>query len=128
MPSPRLAQIATVMIPVADQDRAIAFYVEKLGFEKRTDVPYGEGNGERWVEVGLPEAGTTIALTPEREQWRGGRMTGVSFATSDIDAAHAALRDAGVDVDAEVTRIDGPPPPMVWLRDADGNALLIVEA
>ena len=46
-------KIATVVIPVSDQDRVIEFYVEKLGFEKRVDVPFAEGM--RWVEVGLGE-------------------------------------------------------------------------
>ena len=51
-------QVGTIGIPVADQDRALAFYLEKLGFEKRIDVPYGKG--ERWVEVAPPGAVTTI--------------------------------------------------------------------
>ena len=45
----RLSKIGTVVVPVSDQDRAIEFYVETLGFEKRADVPFG--NGYRWVEV-----------------------------------------------------------------------------
>ena len=45
----RIAHVGTVMVPVADQDRALEFYLGKLGFETRTDVPFGEG--ERWVEV-----------------------------------------------------------------------------
>jgi catechol 2,3-dioxygenase-like lactoylglutathione lyase family enzyme len=56
----RVNKIGTVIIPVSDQDRAIEFYVEKLGFEKRTDVPFG--NGDRWVEVAPGDAVTTIAL------------------------------------------------------------------
>lgn len=123
-----LKQLATVMVPVRDQDQAIAYYVDKLGFEKRADIPYGEEDRERWVEVGLPGAETTIALTPERGEWAVGRMTGVSLTTADIDAAHARLRDAGVDVDPQVMRMDGPPPPMFWFRDLHGNRFLIVEA
>ena len=44
-----ITQLGTVMVPVSDQDRALEFYVEKLGFETRADIPFGEG--ERWVEV-----------------------------------------------------------------------------
>ena len=124
----QIDQMATVMVPVSDQDRAIDFYVEKLGFEKRADIAFGEQGAGRWIEVGLPGAQTTIALTPERGEWVVGRMTGVSLTTGDIDTLHARLRDAGVDVDAEIMRMDGPPPPMFWFRDADGNQLLIVEA
>jgi catechol 2,3-dioxygenase-like lactoylglutathione lyase family enzyme len=124
-----LNNMATVMVPVADQDRAIGFYVEKLGFEKRVDIPFGDGDqAGRWIEVGLPGAQTTIALTPERgDDWVAGRMTGVSFVTPDATAEHARLRDAGVDVDAEILRMEGPPPDMFWVRDADGNQLLIVQ-
>ena len=56
-----LRQISLICIPTADQDRAIEFY-EKLGFEKRTDTPFG--GGYRWIEVYLPECGTGIALAP----------------------------------------------------------------
>ena len=44
-----ITQVGTVIVPVTDQDRALEFYLGKLGFEQRMDVPYGEG--ERWVEV-----------------------------------------------------------------------------
>jgi hypothetical protein len=57
-----VTKIGTVVVPVADQDREIDFYVEKLGFEKRADVPFG--NGYRWVEVAPGDAVTTIALAP----------------------------------------------------------------
>ena len=58
----RIAKIGVVCIPVADQDRMIDFYVDTLGFEKRADVPFG--NGYRRVEVAPPGAATTIALAP----------------------------------------------------------------
>ena len=45
----RINQIGVVCIPVSDQERAIEFYVDTLGIEKRADVPFG--NGYRWVEV-----------------------------------------------------------------------------
>src|SRR3954466_3239231 len=51
----RISQVGTVMVPVTDQDRALEFYVGTLGFEKRTDTPYGEG--ARWGEVAPPGAG-----------------------------------------------------------------------
>jgi hypothetical protein len=40
----RIRQVGTVFVPVADQDRALKFYLDKLGFEKRADFPYGEGS------------------------------------------------------------------------------------
>ena len=119
-------KVATVIVPVADQDRAIDFYVEQLGFDKRVDVPFG--NGYRWVEVGVGGESTTIALAPPPEDKpAGNRETGISLQTDDIDGFHARLKAAGVDVDAEVMRMGGPVPPMFWLRDPEGNTLLVVQ-
>jgi catechol 2,3-dioxygenase-like lactoylglutathione lyase family enzyme len=121
----RVDKIATVVIPVADQDRAIEFYVEKLGFEKRVDVPFG--NGYRWVEVGPRDAVTTIALAPPPQGTpTGNRETGISLHTDHIDAYHAELKADGVDVDAEVSRMGDPVPPLFWLRDPEGNTLMVV--
>jgi catechol 2,3-dioxygenase-like lactoylglutathione lyase family enzyme len=122
----RLSRIGTVVIPVSDQDRAIAFYVEKLGFEKRADVPFGEGY--RWVEVGPVDAQTTIAIVPPPPGKPTGNVeTGIGLNTDDIDAVHADLKAAGVDVDAEISRMGDPVPPLFWLRDPDGNTLMVVE-
>jgi lactoylglutathione lyase len=52
----RITDVRTVGVPVTDQDEAIAFYVEKLGFEKRLDLPV-EQFGGRWIEVAPPGAG-----------------------------------------------------------------------
>ena len=54
-------------------------------------------------------------------------QTGITLTTTDIDAAHAELRSRGVDVDAEVSRMGDPVPPMFWFRDPDGHSLMIVE-
>ena len=64
--STRITEVGTVIVPVSDQDRAIEFYTETLGFEIRGDTPYGDG--DRWVEVAPRRcAATTIALVPPRE-------------------------------------------------------------
>ena len=120
-----IGQVATVMVPVSDQDRAIEFYIEKLGFEQRADVPFGDGN--RWVEVAPVGAATTIALVKPQEGEATGIEARVALDSTDIDADHAALRQRGVEVDAEVMRMGGPVPPMFFFRDADANRLLIVE-
>ena len=122
----RVNKVATVVIPVADQETAIAFYVEKLGFDKRVDVPFG--NGYRWVEVGLGDESTTIALAPPPPRGAAGnRETGISLQTDDIDAFHAELKADGVDVDPEVSRMGDPVPPLFWLRDPEGNTLMVVQ-
>jgi catechol 2,3-dioxygenase-like lactoylglutathione lyase family enzyme len=121
-----LNKIATVIVPVANQQAAIEFYVGKLGFEKRVDVPFG--NGEHWVEVALGDESTTIALAPPPPDFAtGNRETGISLQTDDIDALHAQLKAAGVDVDAEISRMGDPVPPMFWLRDPEGNTLMVVQ-
>jgi catechol 2,3-dioxygenase-like lactoylglutathione lyase family enzyme len=118
--------ISLVMVPTADQDRSIEFY-ERIGFEKRADTPFG--GGYRWVEVYPPEGTTGIALAPPRP---GEEVTpkeiGVSLTTADADATHAALREQGVDVDEQVSRMGDPVPPMFWLRDPEGHSLMVVES
>jgi catechol 2,3-dioxygenase-like lactoylglutathione lyase family enzyme len=121
----RITEVGTVIVPVADQDRALDFYVGKLGFEKRMDVPYGDG--ERWVEVVPPGAATGIALVPPRQGDSAGVQTGIALTSEDIDSDHADLRDRGVDVDAEIMRMGDPVPPMFFFRDQDGNTLFVVQ-
>ena len=116
--------ISLVIIPSTDQDRSIEFY-ERLGFEKRTDIPFGDKY--RWVEVYPPSGTAGIALAPPREGDPTGIQTGISLSTDDVDAAHADLKGAGADVDAEVSRMGDPVPPMFWFRDPDGNSLMVVQ-
>ena len=122
----RITKIGTVCIPVSDQDKMIDFYVDTLGFEKRADVPFG--NGYRWVEVAPVGADTTIALAPPPEGKPTGNVeTGITLQTYDIDAEHGALKAQGVDIDDEVSRMGDPVPPIAWLRDPENNVLMIVE-
>jgi predicted enzyme related to lactoylglutathione lyase len=121
----RVDKIATVVVPVSDQDRAIQFYTEALGLNKRIDVPFGDGY--RWVEVAPGDAETTIALAPPPPgRPTGNRETGISLHTDDIDAYHAELKANGVDVDPEISRVGGPVPPLFWFRDPEGNTLMVV--
>ena len=119
-----ITDVRTVGIPVTDQDRALEFYLEKLGFEKRLDAPLEEFDG-RWIEVAPPGATTTIALVPTREDVPTGVETGVRLTTPDAGAAHADLETRGVDV-GELLRWPGVPP-MFAIRDQDGNRLEVVE-
>ena len=121
-----ISKVGRVCVTIADTDRALDFYVGTLGFEKVVDEPMGPDM--RWVEVAIPGAETTIALAPPPQgQAAGGTQTGICLDTRDVDAAHAALKDAGADVDDEVSRYGGPVPPMFWLRDPDGNSLIVVQ-
>src|SRR4051812_42840094 len=69
------------MVPVSDQDAAIAFYTEKLGFSKTADVPFAED--DRWVEVSPPGGGATIALVRPQSDWQPGVMTNIALDSSD---------------------------------------------
>jgi catechol 2,3-dioxygenase-like lactoylglutathione lyase family enzyme len=133
----RITQVQLVMIPSSDQDRSIAFY-EALGFEMRSDFPWGDGY--RWVELYLPGSPTGIALVPPGVGDATAVQTGIILNTDDIDAAHARLQSIEADVDDQVARVGSPAeirigavqqsepmPPMFWLRDPDGNALLVVQ-
>ena len=125
--SARIKKLANVIIPVADQDLELQFYTEALGLEKRAHEPFGDGN--RWIEVAPPGADTPIAICPPGPGLTpGGKDTGISLETDDIDTYHAQLKDHGVDVDAEVSRFGDAVPPLFWLRDPEGNKLMVVEA
>jgi predicted enzyme related to lactoylglutathione lyase len=121
----RIGSLSLVCVPTPDQDGAIAFY-ESLGFEKRTDIPMG--GGYRWVEVYPPSGTAGIALAPPRP---GSEVTptetGIVLTTDDIDATHEQFRSRGVDVDADVSRMGDPVPPMFWFRDPTGHSLMVVE-
>ncbi len=121
---PSVTHIGRVLVPVNDQDAAIEFYRDKLGFSVTADIPYGEGS--RWVEVMPPDGGAAIALTPPQGEYQPGRMTGISLQSSDARSAHADLRAKGVDVDDQLMGGDGTVPPLFFFRDLDGNQLMVV--
>ena len=125
---------STMYVPVSEQDAALAFYVDVLGFETRVDFEYADG--ERWIEVVPPGAQTSIALTKATEQTPAGIETRLAWLTEDVEAAHAAFKARGVDVDDAILRPGDPvkhwagsvlagTPPMFLLRDPDGNSFLI---
>jgi len=136
----RISQVGTVFVPVGDQDRALEFYLDKLGFEKRADFSYGEGS--RWIEVAPPGAINTISLvSPSEGKSAGCDHAHCAFVTEDIEADHAILRARGVEVDAEIARkgkrrsglisveatVPDPVPSQFFFRDPDGNRFLIVQ-
>lgn len=114
--------VRTVSVQVEDQDAALAFYVDILGFTKLRDNPTPAGG--RWIELTPGDDSVIITLEPAPPGTSRGAI-GIRFATEDAQAAHAALRDAGVDTD-EILRWPGVPP-MFAFRDPDGNAFSITE-
>jgi catechol 2,3-dioxygenase-like lactoylglutathione lyase family enzyme len=122
----QITQVGTVLVPVSDQDAAIAFYTDTLGFSLVADVPFGEG--DRWVEVAPKGGGAAIALVPPQGDYQPGRMTGIALESPDPRAAHAELQKESVDVDGELMGGDGTVPLLFFFRDHDGNGLMIVQA
>ena len=117
-----IIDVRTVAVTVTDQDRALSFYVDTLGFEKRLDAPISPTT--RWIEVAPPGAGTSIALNGAAAD-QIGVDTGIRFAVPDAEAEHSAMRDVGVNV-SDLIRWDGVPP-MYTVDDPDGNRFYVVE-
>ena len=118
----KLVDITTVAVPVADQQRALTFYTETLGFEKRMEAEFG--GGMKWIEVGPKGSVTTIALPPLGEV-KPGQDTGIRLVTENAKEDHEALRAQGVDV-GDLLDFPGAPP-MFSFKDPDGNTLYVVE-
>ena len=117
--------IGVAMFSVSDQDAALAFYTQKLGFEVRADVRFGDNEAMRWLEVAPPGSRARLALNPPMGGAPGGGSIGVE--TSDLAGEHARLSSLGdVDVDTELMESPGAPR-MFSLRDPDGNHLWVVE-
>src|SRR3954463_14790146 len=119
-----MSNIGVAMFTVADQDAAIAFYTEKLGFELRSDTTFGENGENRWVEVAPPGSTARLALNPPMGGQPGGGGIGVE--TPDVAAEHARLSAiGGIDVD-DVMEAPGAPT-LFMMRDPDGNHIAVVQ-
>ena len=88
-PATRITGLRTVAVPVTDQDRALAFYVDTLGFERRLEFPMGEG--ARWIDSRPPAPRRRYALVPASQETPVGGATGIRLTTSDAEADHAAF-------------------------------------
>lgn len=125
-----ITHVGTVCIFVADQDRAKDFYVNKLGFELRTDQPLYPGAKNRWVAVAPKGAATDVILYLPDENWEHykqvvGKSQAVTFNVVDMKTLHTDLKAKGIQIVAE-------PDPQPWgtnmmIHDSEGNTLLLVE-
>jgi len=117
-----MKQIKFVSVPVRDQDRALVFWTEVMGFRIVTDQPMGPG--QRWIELKVPGAQTGLALfTPPGHEDRIGTFTGISFGADDVLATCATLVARGVE-------LAQPPKRESWgtsaiFKDPDGNTFVI---
>lgn len=117
-----IKQLKFVGMPVSDQARALAFYVEKLGFEVSTDQPMSDK--QRWIELRIGNSQTRLVLfTPEGHENRIGTFFNGSFACDDVQATYRQLKARGVE-------FLKPPEKQPWgefaiLKDPDGNQLVL---
>ena len=117
--------LGVAMFSVSDQDAALAFYTQKLGFEVRGDDRFGPNGEWRWLEVAPPGSRARLALNPSMGGQPGGGAIGVE--TPDVVAEHARLSALeGLDLDPEPMRSPGAPL-MFAVRDPDGNSIWVVE-
>jgi catechol 2,3-dioxygenase-like lactoylglutathione lyase family enzyme len=123
MTSTTITTIRTVAIPAADQDRSVAFFVDRLGFEKRMDAELAEGF--RWIEVAPPGSDVSVAIVAASSELPAGVDTGIRFVATDAEAEHASMEQQGVDV-GELLRWPGVPL-MFEFRDLDRNTYYLAE-
>jgi lactoylglutathione lyase len=118
--------LGVVMFAVADQDAALTFYTEKLGWELRADQRFGEQGAMRWLEVAPPGSTARLALNPPMGGQPGGGSIGVE--TGDVNTEHERLRGVdGVDVDEQIMEQGQDVPRMFGVRDPDGNHIWVVQ-
>lgn len=92
-------------VPVADQDRALRFYTEKLGFRVITDAPFNDD--QRWIELGTDSSGAKLVLfTPDEHRDRVGTPSNVTFWASNVKATYEELKTRGVEFVSEPESAD----------------------
>lgn len=119
-----ITHIHSTTIAVADQDAALDFYVNTLGWQKAMDSMFGEGM--RWLTVAPPGATTQLVLA--HASWAGkapGGPTGISLIAPDIDATYETLAQRGVKFKEPVSTMPWGAR-ATWFSDIDGNEFYLI--
>lgn len=116
-----IRRVKFVSVPVTDEDRALEFYTKRLGFEVMTDQAYGEG--QRWIELGIPGAETRVVLYRPEDDSGIGKFQGISFLAEDVEGTWRELSKRGVEFVQE-------PKTESWgtaagFKDPDGNTFVL---
>ncbi len=117
-----ITHVKFISIPVADQERALKFYTEKLGFKIATNQEMGPGR--RWIELRIGTAQTRVALfTMEGEESRIGTRMNTSICCDDVEATWRQLTARGVEFET-------PPTKQPWgtfaiMKDSEGNRFVL---
>jgi catechol 2,3-dioxygenase-like lactoylglutathione lyase family enzyme len=130
--------LSHIALWVHDHDEAAAFYTEKLGFEVREDVTLAEFGGYRWLTIGQPgNADFALSLNKPgppfdddkvdaiNKLMADGMLTGLFFATDDVQAVHEQLKSRGVEIEQAPTQ--QPYGTEIVLRDPSGNSIRYVQ-
>ena len=134
-----MIKLSTTQLWVDDQDEALAFYTEKLGFEVREDVTVPEMGNFRWLSVGVPGQDVAIVLMAvpgapvfddeTRQQildlLAKGASGGLFFTTEDCQASYEELAARGVEFTQEPT--EQPYGVDAGFRDPSGNQFRMVQ-
>ena len=119
-----ITHLKFVGIPTRDQDRAVAFYTEKLGFKVVTDQPMGPT--QRWIELRIGASESRVVLfTPEGHEARIGTFFNGSFACDNVEKTYEELTARGVE-------FSEPPNQMPYgidsgFRDPSGNSIRLTQ-
>jgi lactoylglutathione lyase len=130
--------IGGTVVIVSDQQKAVEFYTQKLGFELKTDMFFGSSNssGIRWVEVAPKKSQSTISLMVANAQLLSnegeieaakkgiGTETGIWFYSDDIQSTYGELKKKGVDIAAPEKQEWGGI--MSKFKDQDGNSYSLI--
>ena len=117
-----ITHVKFIGIPISDQNRALEFYTQKLGFEVATDQPF-DGK-QRWIELRIANSPTRVVLfTPEGHENRIGTFFNGSLACDDVDGTYRQLSQKGVE-------FSKPPQQQPWgtfamFKDPDGNQFVL---
>ena len=117
-----ITNVKFVSIPTSDQDRALKFWTDQVGFTLMTDQPFSDK--QRWIELKIRDSDTRFVLfTPDGQEERIGSFFNGALACDDVEATHRQLGERGVE-------FDGPPQKQPWgtfatFRDPDGNRFVL---
>ena len=122
--------VGTISVFVRDQDRAKAFYTEKLGFDLKVEAPLAPGSSARWIAVAPPGGQTELILYLMDENWQHyassmGKTQSLTLAVSDMETTHRELLSKGVEFVSDPDR--QPWGTYATIEDSEGNRLMLVE-
>jgi predicted enzyme related to lactoylglutathione lyase len=116
-----ITKLKFVSVPTRDQDRALKFWTDQMGFEVTTDQPMGE---QRWIELRIPRAETGVVLyTQQGQEDRIGTPFNGAFACDDVDATYRQLSERGVEFIEKPKR--QPWGHFAMFKDPDGNQFVL---